>query len=143
MLKSSQMQSELRVLVLRLGGTVETLDLRLIEAQKGHLDYPEFLELLPEDEIGRRAVRSLTLGIVEAHFEEQKTLQGSSWSFNPTILSPRIRDHASGQSIARKEYVLLYRLVGVGMTFIAEARGPPRRAGWATRYCFPGPGDCS
>jgi len=121
MLKSSHMQSKLRAL--RLGGMLETLDLRLDQAQQGHLDYLEFLELLLEDEIGRRAAKSLASRIIKAHFEEQKTFEEFDWSFNPTIPSARIRDLATGQFIARKESVLLCGPVGVGKTFIAQALG--------------------
>ena len=57
MLKSSHLQTKLREL--RLGGVLQTLDLRLDQAQQGRLGYLEFLELLLEDEIGRRAAKSL------------------------------------------------------------------------------------
>jgi DNA replication protein DnaC len=121
MLKPSHLQHKLRTL--RLGGMLDTLDLRLDQAQQGPLGYLEFLELLLEDEIGRRAAKSLTSRVVKAHFEEQKTLEEFDWSFNPTIPTARIRDLASGQFIARKESILLCGPVGVGKTFLAQALG--------------------
>jgi hypothetical protein len=54
---------------------LETLDLRLDQAQQGHLGYLEFLELLLEDEIGRRAATGLVSRVCKAHFEEQNTLE--------------------------------------------------------------------
>lgn len=121
MLKPSQLQSKLRAL--RLGGLLETLDLRLDQAQQGHLGYLEFLELLLEDEITRRGTKGLASRIAKAHFEEQKTLEEFDWSFNPKLPAARIRDLATGQFIARKESVLLCGPVGVGKTFIAQALG--------------------
>jgi len=120
-LKPSHLQTKLREL--RLGGVLQTLDLRLDQAQQGRLGYLEFLELLLEDEIGRRAAKSLAARVARAHFEEQKTLEEFDWSFNPTIPAARIRDLATGQFIARKESVLLCGPVGVGKTFIAQALG--------------------
>src|SRR3990170_312696 len=121
MLKPSHLQSKLRAL--RLGGMLETLDLRLDQAGQGRLGYLEFLELLLEDEIGRRAAKGLASRVSKAHFEEQKTLEEFDWSFNPTIPAARIRDLATGQFIARKESILLCGPVGVGKTFIAQALG--------------------
>jgi DNA replication protein DnaC len=121
MLNPSQMQSRLRSL--RLGGVLDTLQLRLDQAQQAKLGYLEFLELLLEDEIGRRAASALASRLSKAHFEEQRTLEEFDWSFNPSIPAPQIRDLASCQYIARKESILLCGPVGVGKTFIAQALG--------------------
>lgn len=133
MLKPSHLQGKLRAL--RLGGMLETLDLRLGQAQQGQLGYLEFLEMLLEDEIGRRAARGLASRVSKAHFEEQKTFEEFDWSFNPTIPAARIRDLATGQFIARKEAVLLCGPVGVGKTFIAQALGHQAcRQGYAVLF---------
>ncbi len=121
MLKPSHLQNKLRAL--RLGGMLETLDLRLDQAQQGHLGYLEFLELLLEDEIGRRAAKGLVSRVCKAHFEEQNTLEEFDWSFNPKIPAAQIRDLATGGFIARRESILLCGPVGVGKTFIAQALG--------------------
>lgn len=120
-MNANQLQSKLRAL--RLGGMLETLDLRIDQAQQGRLGYLEFLELLLEDEIARRDARGLVSRVSKAHFEEQKTLEEFDWSFNPKIPAARIRDLATCQFIARKESVLLCGPVGVGKTFIAQALG--------------------
>lgn len=136
MLKPSHLQNKLRSL--RLGGMLETLNLRLHQAQQGHLGYLEFLELLLEDEIGRRGAKSLTSRVIKAHFEEHKTLEEFDWSFDPTLPAARIRDLASGQFIARKESVLLCGPVGVGKTFIAQALGHQAcRLGYSVLYSGP------
>src|SRR3989304_1178551 len=58
MVKVHHLQSKLKSL--RLGGMLDTLELRLDQAQKDHLGYLQFLELMLEDEINRRSQRSLT-----------------------------------------------------------------------------------
>lgn len=121
MLKPSHLQTKLRSL--RLGGMLETLDLRLDQAQQERLGYLEFMESLLEDEISRRGAKSLASRIAKAHFEEQKTLEDFDWSFNPKLPAAHIRDLAVGQFIARRESILLCGPVGVGKTFIAQALG--------------------
>ncbi len=65
-MNANQLQSKLRAL--RLGGMLETLTLRIDQAQQGHLGYVEFLELLLEDEISRRAAKGLVSRVSKAHF---------------------------------------------------------------------------
>lgn len=72
MVKVHQLQAKLKAL--RLGGMLDTLELRLDKSQQGKLGYLQFLEMMLEDEVGRRSQRSLTSRISKAHFEEIKTL---------------------------------------------------------------------
>jgi DNA replication protein DnaC len=102
---------------------LETLQLRLDQAQQAKFSYLEFLELLLEDEIGRRAASALASRLSKAHFEEQRTLEEFDWLFNPSIPAAQIRDLANCQFVARKESILLCGPVGVGKTFIAQALG--------------------
>ena len=97
MLKSNQLQSHLKAL--RLGGMLDTLQLRLDQAQQIKLGYLEFLAMLLEDEIARRAQRGLANRIAKAHFEEQKTLEDFDFDFNPKIPAQKIRDLATGRFI--------------------------------------------
>lgn len=121
MLTRTQLSDRLKVL--RLSGVMETLELRLDQAEKERLGYIEFLELLLEDEIERRAAHQLSSRISKAHFEEQKTLEEFDFSFNPEIPARRIRDLGTCQFIERKESVLLCGPVGVGKSHIAQALG--------------------
>lgn len=61
---------------LMLGRMLDTLDLRLEQAQKERIGYLEFLDLLLEDEINRRANQALAQRVARARFEEIKTLSG-------------------------------------------------------------------
>jgi DNA replication protein DnaC len=121
MLKPNQLQGQLKAL--HLGGMLETLELRLDQAQQAKLGYLELLAMLLEDEIARRAQRSLASRIAKAHFEEQKTLEEFDFSFNPQIPSPRIRDLATCQFIEAKESVIVCGPVGTGKSHIIQALG--------------------
>jgi hypothetical protein len=80
MVQVHHLQSKLKKL--RLGGMLDTLELRLEQADQQRLGYLQFLELMLEDEITRRDQRSLTLRIAQAHFEEIKTLEEFDFTFN-------------------------------------------------------------
>ena len=78
-----QLQGKLKAL--KLGGMLDTLELRLGQAQQAHLGYVEFLEFLMEDELQRRANRRLVTRVARARFEEEKTFEGFDFTFNPKI----------------------------------------------------------
>jgi len=105
-------QLEPKLKALRLGGMLESLEIRLDQAQKGELGYLTFLEMLLEDEIGRRAQKALSRRLVRAHFEEVKTLAEFDFSYNPKVPAATIRDLATCRFIERKESVLIYGPAG-------------------------------
>lgn len=108
---------------LRLGGMLETLDLRLDQAQKDKLGYINFLELLLEDEIARRVQKQLSSRISKAHFDEEKTLEGFNSSFNPEVPVEKIRHLATCRFMENKEAVIICGPVGVGKSHVAQAIG--------------------
>jgi DNA replication protein DnaC len=109
---------------LRLGGMQESLPLRLDQAQQQHLGYAEFLELLLDDEVQRRANRALASRLAKAHFDDaDKTFENFDWTFNPKVPQQHLRDLASGGYLVRKEHIVLCGPVGVGKTHLAEALG--------------------
>ncbi|MGH2499090.1 MAG: IS21-like element helper ATPase IstB [Candidatus Limnocylindria bacterium] len=116
-----QLQSRLKRL--KLGGMLQTLELRLGQAHQEKLGHLEFLELMLEDEIQRRANKALARRIQRARFEEAQSLTDFDFAFNPKIPSAQIRDLATCGFIERKESVLLVGPVGVGKTHIAQAIG--------------------
>jgi DNA replication protein DnaC len=109
--------------LLRLGGMLQTLDLRLDQAQKNSLGYVEFLALLVQDEIERREGKKLSLRLSQACFEEEKTLEGFNFSFNPKLNGRLIRDLGTTGFISKREHVLLYGPAGVGKSHVAQALG--------------------
>jgi DNA replication protein DnaC len=108
---------------LRLGGLLESLDLRLQEAQQASLGYLEFLQLLFQDELERREAKKTHLRLRKACFEQEKTLEGFDFSWMPKLNPKRIRDLFTGLFIEKAEHVLLYGPAGVGKTHLAQALG--------------------
>ena len=68
-------QLENKMRILKLSGMVDTLDVRLNQAQKDGIGFRELLELLLEDEVQHQATKRLATRIIRAHFEEEKSLE--------------------------------------------------------------------
>jgi DNA replication protein DnaC len=116
-------QLENKMRSLRLNGMLDTLGLRLSQAQKDNLGFIQFLELLLEDETQHRANKKLASRIHKARFEEEKSLEGFDFTFNPKMPSQHIHDLATCRFIERKESIIFCGPVGVGKTHLAEALG--------------------
>ena len=108
---------------LKLGGMLDTLEIRLKQSQDERLGYIEFLEFLLEDELQRRANKKLETRVNQAHFEEVKTFETFDFEFNPKIPSRQIMDLATCHFVERKEWALLIGPVGVGKSHLIQALG--------------------
>ena len=108
---------------LKLGGFMETLELRIAQAQKDELSHMAFLALIVQDEIERRETRKLAVRIQKASFEEQKTLEGFDFSFNHKIKRGVVTDLATCLFGEKREHVLICGSAGVGKTHLAQALG--------------------
>lgn len=108
---------------LRLGGFLESLELRLKEAQSEELSHLAFLELMVQDEIERREAKKLSQRLQRAAFEEHKTLEAFDFAFNTKIKRSLITTLATGLFIEQRQHVLIYGPAGVGKTHLAQALG--------------------
>jgi serine/threonine-protein kinase len=75
---------------LRLSGMVDALPGRVAQAEAAPLPHLEFLELLVEDELARRADRLFARRLKQAGITAEKTLADFEWTFNPKIPKAKI-----------------------------------------------------
>jgi DNA replication protein DnaC len=108
---------------MRLSGMLATLPDRVAYARKTKLEYPDFLELVLQDEIDRRDQVGLTNRLQKAQFEEEQVFENFDWEARVTFDRERVRDLFSLGFIERKEDVVFRGQAGVGKTFLASAIG--------------------
>jgi len=106
---------------LRLSGMVEALPARLAQAEGGSMAFLEFLELLVEDELHRRADRLFARRVKQATISAIKELKDFDWAFNPKIPKTRIVELACGRFVAQRDDVLLIGPPGLGKSHIVTA----------------------
>ena len=112
-----------RLRTLKLSGMLQTLDARLAQARAGELGHLDFLQVLCQDEIGRRESAAITRRLRRARFDEQATLEGFDFAASPKLPAAQIRDLAALRWLDAGESVILYGPVGVGKTHVAQALG--------------------
>jgi DNA replication protein DnaC len=106
---------------LRLSGMAEALPARLTQAQAAPLPHLEFLELLVEDELRRRADRLFSRRLKQGEIVQLKELKDFDWAFNPKLPKAKIAELASARFLAQHEDLLLIGPPGVGKSHIATA----------------------
>jgi DNA replication protein DnaC len=105
---------------LRLSGMVDALPGRVAQAEAAPLPHLEFLELLVEDELARRADRLFARRLKQAGITAEKTLADFDWTFNSKIPKTKIVELASARFVATHGSVLLIA-PGVGKSHVATA----------------------
>src|SRR5213596_1396946 len=97
---------------LGLGGMATSLEARLVQAQADHSAYADFLALLLQDELTRRADRLLTRRLKEAQFRDpDKTLDGLVFEL------------ATGRFLTQRDDVVFLGPPGTGKSHLAQALG--------------------
>ena len=100
---------------------VDALPGRVAQAEAAPLPHLEFLELLVEDELARRADRLFARRLKQAGITVVKTLADFDWTFNPKIPKAKIVELASARFVQTHDGVLLIGPPGVGKSHIATA----------------------
>ncbi len=108
---------------LRLSGLLESLEVRLHEAQSHQLNHLEFLELIVQDELAVRADRKRERRVKAAGFRELKPLEDFDWSFNPSVPKKVIYDLATCRYLQDARDVLWLGPPGVGKSYLVQALG--------------------
>ena len=116
---NAQLSTRLRHL--RLSGMVEALPGRVAQAEAAPLPHLEFLELLVEDELTRRADRLYARRLKQAGIVTVKTLADFEWAFNPKLPKVTLVELASARFVQTHAGVLLIGPPGVGKSHLATA----------------------
>jgi DNA replication protein DnaC len=120
---------------LRLSGLLNSLELRLQEAESNRLPYSQFLELVLQDELHVRHQRQIVRRNKCADFREQRKLEDFDFSFNPSVPRGRIYELAACHFIRQHRDVLLVGPPGVGKSHLAQAIGGEAvKAGFLVLY---------
>ena len=116
---TAQLSTRLRHL--RLSGMSEALPGRVAQAEAAPLPHLEFLDLLVEDELARRADRLYARRLKQAGIVTVKTLADFEWAFNPKLPKVKLVELASARFVQTHAGVLLIGPPGVGKSHIATA----------------------
>src|SRR6059036_3378704 len=109
---------------LGLSGMADTLETRLVHAQAEQLPLADFLALLVQDELTRRADRLLARRLKEAQFRDaDKTLDGFDFGFNKKMDRRLVFELATGRFLAPHDDVVFLGPPGTGKSHLAQALG--------------------
>jgi len=105
---------------LKLGGMLQTLDVRASQAIERQLTPTEFLALLLDDELERRSQQRLARHMAQSGCDTHKTLAHFDFAATPGVNRSFIMDLAACTFIGRHENLLLCGPTGVGKSHLAN-----------------------
>jgi len=107
---------------LRLGGTAEVIETRILQAQTENMAPIDFLSTLVSDELALRSTRLIERRTKQALFRDpQRTLDNFDFDFNKKINRRLIFELATGHFIRRHEDALFLGPPGTGKSHLAQA----------------------
>jgi DNA replication protein DnaC len=108
---------------LKLSGTLDTLELRIMEATQNQLSFTEMLSMILADELETRRNRRLQRLLLNARLESNKTLESFDFTFNKSINATQIRQLATCRFIEKGENVFFVGPTGTGKSHLSKALG--------------------
>jgi DNA replication protein DnaC len=109
---------------LRIPVEAARLDEVLTQAEKEGCSHLNFLDQLLGAEADGRRERAVARRIQQAHFAEDKSLEGFNWNFNPrTFDRAQIEELATGDFIRRRINLVMVGWSGIGKSHIIQALG--------------------
>jgi DNA replication protein DnaC len=93
------------------------------EADKDSFSYPQYLDLLLQEEVASKQSHRFQLLLREAGFPYNKTLEGFDFSYQPNLDKKRINELFELDFALKRENVIFLGPPGVGKTHLAIALG--------------------
>ena len=118
---SNYAQIKIQLKTLKLSGILDTIELRILEAEENQLSFSELVSMLLTDEIELRQNRKLQRLLVNANLAPNKTIEHFDFSFNPSINASVIRELATCRFIEKGENIFFIGPTGTGKTHLAKA----------------------
>lgn len=117
----AQLKQQLKAL--KLSGTLDNLELRIMEAAQNQLSFNDMLSMVLSDELEMRQFRRLQRLLTHARLESNKTLESFDFTFNISINAAQVRQLATCRFIEKGENVFFVGPTGTGKTHLAKAFG--------------------
>jgi len=108
---------------LRLKGLLDTLESRFKQAEDENFTAAEFLQLIFQDEIGRREAESLSKRLQKAKFESKYTFDNLILTEYSNEIQRTIRNLKTGIFLNDNQNVIIMGPTGTGKTHLAHALG--------------------
>jgi DNA replication protein DnaC len=105
----------------KLSGMVNTLEIRVKQAEGENLGYTEFLGMLLEDEVNRRADNKRGRLYKKAKLPFEKGLEDFNFAFQPSIKKQEILELSTCRFIEKKTNILFIGQPGTGKTHLSVA----------------------
>lgn len=115
----TEIQKKLREF--KLSGMINALEIRIKQAEDDNLGYTEFLSLLLEDEVNRRADNRKSKLYKSAKLPFEKGIEDFDFSFQPSIRKQEILELATCRFIEKKANLIFIGQPGTGKTHLSVA----------------------